>query len=307
MLSFISRRLVTAVPTLLIVIAGAFFLMRAAPGGPFDADAQLEPEVIDNLRAAYDLDRPVIEQFVRYMARLARGDFGPSITYADYSVTELLAIGLPVSVKLGGVAILVALVVGCLLGIFAALNRNRWIDYATMTVAMTGFAVPAFVVAPVLTLIFGLYLKLLPISGWNDGALSNMILPVIALALPQIAILSRLTRGSMLEVMRANYIRTARAKGLPEYKVVASHALKAVSLPLVSYLGPAIAGIMTGSVIIEQIFGLPGMGRYFIQGALNRDYPLVMGTVIVYATAIILLNLLADVIYGYLDPRVRRE
>lgn len=307
MLSFISRRLVTAVPTLLVVIAGAFFLMRAAPGGPFDADAQLEPEVIDNLRAAYDLDRPVIEQFVRYMARLARGDFGPSITYADYTVTELLAIGLPVSLKLGGVAILVALVVGCLMGIFAALNRNRWIDYVTMTVAMTGFAVPAFVVAPVLTLIFGLYLKLLPLSGWNDGALSNMILPVIALALPQIAILSRLTRGSMLEVMRANYIRTARAKGLPEYKVVASHALKAVSLPLVSYLGPAIAGIMTGSVIIEQIFGLPGMGRYFIQGALNRDYPLVMGTVIVYATAIILLNLLADVIYGYLDPRVRRE
>ncbi|MCC5869819.1 MAG: ABC transporter permease subunit [Gammaproteobacteria bacterium] len=307
MLSFISRRLLTAVPTLFVVIAGAFFLMRAAPGGPFDADAQLEPEVIDNLRAAYDLDRPVIEQFVRYMARLARGDFGPSITYADYSVTELLAIGLPVSLKLGGVAILVALAVGCLLGIFAALNRNRWIDYVTMTVAMTGFAVPAFVVAPVLTLIFGLYLKLLPISGWNDGALSNMILPVIALALPQIAILSRLTRGSMLEVMRANYIRTARAKGLPEYKVVASHALKAVSLPLVSYLGPAIAGIMTGSVIIEQIFGLPGMGRYFIQGALNRDYPLVMGTVIVYATAIILLNLLADVIYGYLDPRVRRE
>lgn len=297
----------TAVPTLLVVIAGAFFLMRAAPGGPFDADAQLEPEVIDNLRAAYDLDRPVLEQFVRYMTRLARGDFGPSITYADYSVTELLAIGLPVSLKLGGVAILVALVVGCLMGIFAALHRNRWIDYVTMSIAMTGFAVPAFVVAPVLTLIFGLYLKLLPLSGWNDGALSNMILPVIALALPQIAILSRLTRGSMLEVMRANYIRTARAKGLPEYKVVASHALKVVSLPLVSYLGPAIAGIMTGSVIIEQIFGLPGMGRYFIQGALNRDYPLVMGTVIVYATAIILLNLLADVIYGYLDPRVRRE
>ncbi|MCC5862512.1 MAG: ABC transporter permease subunit [Gammaproteobacteria bacterium] len=307
MLSFISRRLVVALPTLLVVIAGSFFLMRAAPGGPFDADAQLEPEVIENLRAAYDLDKPVTEQFLLYMARLLRGDFGPSITYADYTVSELLAIGLPVSVKLGLTAIVVALLFGCLMGIISALNRNRWIDYVTMSIAMTGFAVPAFVVAPVLTLVFGLYLKLLPISGWNDGALQNMVLPVIALALPQIAILSRLTRGSMLEVMRQNYIRTARAKGLPEYKVVAGHALKAVSLPLVSYLGPAIAGIMTGSVIIEQIFGLPGMGRYFIQGALNRDYPLVMGTVIVYATAIILLNLLADVIYGYLDPRVRRE
>ena len=307
MLSFISRRLVIAVPTLLVVIAGSFFLMRAAPGGPFDADAQLEPEVIENLRAAYDLDKPVLQQFGLFMARLMRADFGPSITYTDYSVTELLAIGLPVSIRLGLTAIIVALIFGCLMGIISALNRNRWIDYVTMSIAMTGFAVPAFVVAPVLTLIFGLYLKLLPISGWNDGALSHMVLPVIALALPQIAILSRLTRGSMLEVMRANYIRTARAKGLPEYKVVASHALKAVSLPLVSYLGPAVAGIMTGSVIIEQIFGLPGMGRYFIQGALNRDYPLVMGTVIVYATAIILLNLLADVIYGYLDPRVRRE
>ncbi len=307
MLSFISRRLAIAVPTLLVVIAGSFFLMRAAPGGPFDADAQLEPEVIENLRAAYDLDKPVMEQFLLYMARLLRGDFGPSITYTDYTVTELLAIGLPVSVKLGLTATAVALLFGCLMGIFAALYRNRWIDYVTMSIAMTGFAVPAFVVAPVLTLVFGLYLKLLPISGWNDGALQNMVLPVIALALPQIAILSRLTRGSMLEVMRQNYIRTARAKGLPEYKVVAGHALKAVSLPLVSYLGPAIAGIMTGSVIIEQIFGLPGMGRYFIQGALSRDYPLVMGTVVVYATAIILLNLLADVIYGCLDPRVRRE
>lgn len=307
MLSFITRRLTIAIPTLLVVIAGSFFLMRAAPGGPFDADAQLEPEVIENLRAAYDLDKPVFEQFLIYLGRLLRGDFGPSITYADYTVTELLAIGLPVSIKLGLTATAVALVIGCLMGIFAALNRNRWLDYVTMSIAMTGFAVPAFVVAPVLTLVFGLYLKLLPISGWNDGALANMILPVTALALPQIAILSRLTRGAMLEVMRSNYIRTARAKGLPEYRVVAGHALKAVSLPLVSYLGPAIAGIMTGSVIIEQIFGLPGMGRYFIQGALNRDYPLVMGTVVVYATAIILLNLLADVIYGWLDPRVRRE
>ncbi len=306
MSAFILRRLLIAIPTVCVIATASFFLMRAAPGGPFDAEADLEPEVLENIRAAYDLDKPLLVQFQIYVSNAIRGDFGPSLVYKDFSVTELVAIGLPVSIQLGAWAMLVALVLGGLAGIIAALRQNRLIDHTIMAMAMTGIAIPSFVVAPILALFFGLYLRLLPVAGWNDGAWQNMVLPVTALALPQVAVIARLVRGGMLEVLRSNFVRTARAKGLPEYRVVSAHVLRSALIPLVGYLGPALAGIMTGSLVIELIFNLPGIGRYFIQGALNRDYPLVMGVVVIYACLIITLNLLSDLAYAALDPRVRR-
>ncbi len=307
MINFTLRRLLIAVPTLLVIATASFFLMHSAPGGPFDAEADLEPEVLENIRAAYDLDKPIIEQFKIYVSKAIRGDFGPSLVYKDFSVTELVAIGLPVSIKLGVSAMLVALIVGGLAGCIAALRQNSLLDHAVMALAMTGIALPSFVIAPILALFFGLYLKLLPVAGWNDGALANMILPVTALALPQIAIIARLVRGGMLEVLRADFVRTARSKGLSEGYIVRRHVLRPALIPLIGYLGPALAGIMTGSLVIELIFNLPGVGRYFVQGALNRDYPLVMGVVVIYASLIIVLNLLSDLAYAALDPRVRRS
>ncbi len=307
MIRFTLRRLGIAVPTLFIIVTASFFLMHTAPGGPFDAEANLEPEIRENLIAAYDLDKPVTTQYWLYLKSIARGDFGPSLVYADFTTTELIAFGLPVSIKLGATAMLVAVLLGGFCGVVAALKKNKLLDHLIMGMAMTGIAVPSFVVAPILSLVFGLYLKLLPIAGWNDGALANMVLPVTALALPQIAIIARLMRGGMLEVLGSQFVRTARAKGLSESQVVIRHVLKSAVIPLIGYLGPAVAGIMTGSLIVEMIFNLPGVGQYFVQGALNRDYPLVMGIVIIYASAIILLNLLADLAYGVLDPRVRKS
>jgi oligopeptide transport system permease protein len=307
MLAFTLRRLAIAVPTIFIIATASFFLMRAAPGGPFDAEANLEPEVLENIRTVYNLDEPILSQYWLYMANAIRGDFGPSLVYPGFSVRELIAIGLPVSAQLGLTAMIVALFAGGFGGIFAALRHNRFFDHATMTIAMTGIAIPSFVTAPILALFFGIYLRVLPVAGWNDGAAANMVLPVIALALPQIAIIARLMRGGMLEVLGTNFVRTARAKGLPERRVVFHHVLQSAAIPLIGYLGPAMAGIMTGSLIIELIFNLPGVGRYFVQGALNRDYPLVMGVVIVYAALIIVLNLLSDLAYAAVDPRVRRS
>jgi oligopeptide transport system permease protein len=292
--------------------------MHWAPGGPFDAEASLEPEVIANLQAAYDLDKPVAIQYGLYLGKVLRGDFGPSIVYIDRTVTELLAIGLPVSLRLGLSAMLLAILIGGSFGILAALRKNSSADYAVMSMAMTGIAVPSFVMAPLMSLIFGVILKILPVATLEPrGSLAEAIpalapitpyiMPVIALALPQIAILARLTRGSMIETLRQNYIRTARAKGLASRNVVWAHALKAAALPVVSYLGPAVASVVTGSIVIEQIFQLPGMGRFFIQGALNRDYPLVLGIVIVYAVAVIILNMIVDLLYGVLDPKVKRH
>lgn len=306
MLAYTLRRLGIAIPTLLIIATASFFLMRAAPGGPFDAEADLEPEVLENIRAAYDLDKPLLTQYRLWLTGVLRGDFGPSLVYKDFSVSELVGIGLPVSIKLGLAAILVALVIGGLGGIFAALRQNSLVDYSVMAVAMTGIAIPSFVIAPILALVFGLYLSLLPVAGWDGGAWRNMVLPVIALALPQVAVIARLMRGGMLEILRSPFVRTARAKGLSEARIVFRHVLPSAGIPLVSYLGPALAGIMTGSLVIELIFNLPGVGRYFVQGALNRDYPLVMGVVIIYASMIILLNLLADLALAALDPRIRK-
>ncbi|MEZ5895536.1 MAG: oligopeptide ABC transporter permease OppB [Parvularculaceae bacterium] len=307
MTNFIINRLLISIPTFFIIITLSFFLMRVAPGGPFDADADLDPAVIENLRTVYGLDKPLLQQYLTFLGDLAHGDLGLSLSRPGQSVSELMATAFPVSIKIGISAIILAVLIGGLSGVIAALNQNSVLDYTVMTMAMTGVAIPNFVTAPILTLIFGLYLNLLPIAGWNDGALRNMILPVIALALPQIAGIARIMRGGMLDVMRSDFIRTARSKGLPEHKIILRHALKTASIPLVSYLGPAIAGIMTGSVVIEVVFALPGVGRLFVEGAVNRDYPVVMGVVIVYAAAILILNFLADVLYGYLDPRTRRS
>ncbi len=306
MLEFTLRRLAIAIPTLFVIVTAAFFLMRAAPGGPFDAEADLEPEVLENIRAAYELDQPLLTQYISFLRKAVRGDFGPSLVYKDFSVTELIAIGLPVSVTLGLAAKSLALLLGCLAGIAAALRQNSFADHAIMGVAMTGIALPAFVTAPVLALVFGLWLGWLPVAGWNDGALANLVLPVIALALPQIAVIARLMRGGMLEVLRSNFVRTARSRGLKESTVVWRHVMPSALVPLIGYLGPALAAVMTGSLVVELIFNLPGVGRYFVQGALNRDYPLVMGVVIIYASFILLFNLLADLAYAALDPRVRK-
>jgi oligopeptide transport system permease protein len=312
MFSYAIRRFLGALPTLFIIITVAFFMMRAAPGGPFDSERRLPPEIEKNIAATYNLDKPVYEQYFLYLDRLAHFDLGPSFKIKDFTVTQLIAEGLPVTARLAIAAITLAVFFGTLFGVTAALFHNRLPDYSVMTLAMVGITIPTFVTAPILTLIFGIYgvhlfgLDLsLPVGGWEGGTLRNMILPVTVLALPQIAYISRLVRGSTIEVLHSNYVRTARAKGLPTRLIITRHVLRAALMPLVSYLGPAVAGLLTGSLIVEQIFGIPGIGRYFVNGAINRDYTLVMGVVIYYATFVILLNLLADILYGVLDPRVR--
>jgi len=305
MLRFAIRRFLGAIPTLLILIALAFSMIRLASGGPFDSEKQLPPDIEANLRQAYHLDEPLYQQFARYIANLARGDFGPSFQYRDFSVTELIRSGFPVSLRLGGFAMLLALIVGVLAGTIAALRQNSSSDHVVMAISMTGISIPNFVMAPLMILLFAVHLGWLPAGGLGDGGFRNMVLPVISLALPQIAFISRLTRGSMIEVLRSNYIRTARAQGLPTRTIIFTHALKPALLPVVSYLGPATAAVITGSVVIEQIFGVPGLGRYFVQGALNRDYTLVMGVVVFYGILIIVFNFFVDLIYGFLDPRLK--
>lgn len=305
MLNYSIRRLLGAIPTLLILIALAFFMVRLAPGGPFDAERALLPEIEANLRAAYHLDEPLYQQFLRYLGGLLRGDFGPSFQYRDYTVTELIMAGFPVSLRLGGGAMILALLFGITAGSIAALRQNTRTDYSVMSISMTGISVPNFVMAPILILVFAVYLGWLPAGGLGEGSPKNLILPIISLALPQIAYISRLTRGSMIEVLRSDFIRTAKAQGLPAGKILVRHALKPALLPVVSYLGPATAAIITGSVVIEQIFSLPGLGRFFVQGALNRDYTLVMGIVVFYGVLIIVFNLLVDLAYAWLDPKVK--
>lgn len=307
MLSYALRRLGSALPTLFIIITIAFFMMRLAPGGPFDREKQLPPEIEANILKAYNLDKPLHLQYVDYLKNILKGDFGPSYKYLDFTVTDLIMTGFPVSLRLGLYAILLAVFFGVTAGTFAALNQNSLFDYMVMGVAMTGIAIPNFVMAPLLALVFGVYLSWLPVAGWGGGALKYQLLPVITLALPQVAYIARMTRGSMVEVLNSNFIRTARAKGLAEKIVVVRHALRGGLLPVVSYLGPATAAVITGSVVIESIFDVPGIGRYFVNGALNRDYPVVMGVVIFYAVLIIGLNLLVDLIYGFFDPRVKVE
>ena len=301
------RRLAGALPTLLVIVTAAFFLMRLAPGGPFDDEQTLAPEIAANLEAAYGLDQPILVQYRNYLGGLLRGDLGPSFRYKDFEVSELIARGLPITAGLGAAALLVAVFAGVPLGMLAGRRRNRASDHVVMGVALAGIAVPNFVVAPLLALVFGVLLGWLPVSGWESGNLRYAILPVITLALPLIAYIARLTRGSLLEVLQSPHIRTARAKGLSESRILWRHAFKPTILPVVSFLGPAAAALLTGSLVVEQIFGLPGVGRYFVQGAVNRDYTLVLGMVVFYAVLIVLLNLLVDLAYGWLDPRIRHE
>jgi oligopeptide transport system permease protein len=305
MIRYFLSRLAGAIPTLFIIVTVTFFLMRAAPGGPFDQEQTLPPEIMANLQSAYGLDRPIWAQFGRYLGALAHGDFGPSFKYKDFTVTELIRQGFPVTLELGLIALSVALVVGIPVGIFAALHHNSAADYATMSLAVLGLAIPTFVVLPFLGLLFGVYLHWLPIAGWDPGSIRHLALPTVALALPPLAYIARLTRGSMLEVLRSHFIRTAFAKGLPLRTVILRHALRPALVPVVSFLVPAVASIMTGSLVVESIAGLPGIGRYLVQGALNRDYTLVLGMVIIYSTLLIGMGLLVDLLYAWLDPRVR--
>ena len=305
MLRYSLRRLAQAIPTLFVLVTLAFLMVRAAPGGPFDSERALPPEVEANLAAKYHLDEPLAAQYLRYLSDLARGDLGPSFQYKDYSVTELIASGFPVSLELGALAMLLALVTGIAAGAGAALKQGSAADHALMALAMTGISVPNFVMAPLLVLAFAVTLHWLPAGGWTEQGAAALALPVVALALPQIAYVARLMRGSLLEVLGQPWIRTARAKGLSERAVLFRHALKPALLPVVSYLGPALAALITGSVVVETIFGIPGLGRYFVQGAINRDYTLVVGVVVFYGALIIAAKLLVDLAYGWLDPRVR--
>jgi oligopeptide transport system permease protein len=302
----IVRRLLSVPPTLFIVVTIAFFLMRVAPGGPFNLARPLDPKVMENLQRIYQLDQPLWRQYLSYLASLLHGDLGPSFYWRDFSVSELFAKALPISALLGASALALALVIGVAAGAAAAMRYRGPVDQLVMAGASIGVTIPNFVIAPLLQLGFGLSLKWLPVGGWGDGAPRYLILPIATLALPQVAAISRLTRVAMIEALHANPARTLRAYGLPS-RVVLKHALRAALVPVVSYIGPAAAALMTGSVVVENIFGIPGVGRYFVDGALNRDYTLVMGAVIVVAVLILALNLLVDLAYAFIDPRVRHE
>lgn len=299
------RRLAAAIPTLLILVTVAFFLMRVAPGGPFDDERVMPEEVRAQIEAAYHLDEPLWRQYFIYMGNLARGDLGPSFRYEGRTVNELIGQGLPVSLTIGGLALAMALILGIAAGTTAALRRGRATDHLVMALSMTGISIPNFVIAPLLILGFAVTLGWLPAGGWESASWRHLILPVIALGLPQVAYVARLLRGSLIEVLQSDYIRSAHAKGLPMRSILLRHALRPALLPVVSYLGPAAAALITGSVVMEQIFGIPGIGRHFVQGALNRDYTLVLGLVLFYGTLIIAFNFVVDVLYGVLDPRVR--
>jgi oligopeptide transport system permease protein len=302
---FVLRRLLTAIPTLLLIATLAFALLHLTPGGPFDSERSLVPQLQHAIEARYHLDEPVWRQYLRYLGDLARGDLGPSFQYRDTSVNQIIALGLPIDLAVGGCAIGCALLVGGAIGLLAAARPGTLRDRVPMTLAMIGMSVPTFVVAPLLILVFAMRLHWLPAGDWVAGSWRHLLLPALALALPYTAFIARIVRASALEVMGSAYLRTARAKGLGPLAVMLRHALRPTLMPLVSYLGPALAGVLTGSIVIEQVFGLPGIGRFFITGALNRDYTLVMGLTLLYGALIILCNLLVDLCYAWLDPRVR--
>ena len=302
--SFLLKRLGSSIPTLFIVVTLSFFLMRLAPGGPFELERPLDPRVMENLRHAYHLDAPLFVQYTNYLWALLHGDLGPSFTSPDFSVNELFAKALPISLELGALAMLAAFTLGVATGTYAASHRNGVGDTALMMLSTTGLIIPNFVVAPILQLTFGLGLHLLPLGSWNNGALGNIILPVVTLTLPQLAIIARLTRAAMIEALSQPHIRTLRALGLSNATIIL-HALRQAILPVISYLGPACAAVMTGSIVVENIFSIPGVGRYFVEGALNRDYTVVMGTVVLVATLVIAFNFIVDCLYALLDPRAR--
>ncbi|MDZ4263113.1 MAG: ABC transporter permease subunit [Pseudomonadota bacterium] len=306
MLVFIIKRLLQAVPVLFVVATVTFFMVRAAPGGPFDKDRSIPPEVMTQLNKRYHLDDPLWKQYVDYMSNVVQGDFGPSFKYASHSVTELIAAGLPPTLELSLYAILFALVVGLPIGILAALKRNTLLDYIPMSTAMIGICMPTFVLGPILLLIFGIWLGWLPVAGWGQIS-GDKILPSITLGSVYAAYIARICRGGMLEVFSQDYIRTARAKGLSTMRIVVVHALRGGISPVISFLGPAIAGLLAGSFVVESIFQIPGLGRFYVMAAFNRDYTMILGLTIFFAFLIILFNLIADILLVWLNPKIRQE
>lgn len=306
MFLFILKRVVQAIPVMLVVITLTFFMIRAAPGGPFDAERAVPPEVLENLNARYNLDAPILVQYGSYLFNVLRGDFGPSFKFPSRSVNEMIASGFPATFELSAYAMLFALTIGLLAGVVASLRTNTLQDYIPMSTAMIGICLPSFVLGPVLILVFGIWLQWLPVSGWGLSP-GDKILPSITLGATYAAYIARITRGGMLEVLSQDYIRTARAKGLSGLRIVTVHALRGGIAPVVSFLGPAIAGLLAGSFVVETIFQIPGLGRFYIQAAFNRDYTMILGTTIFFAGLIVLFNLLADIILVWLDPKLRRE
>lgn len=307
MLRFVLRRLLTAIPTMFVIVTISFFLMRVAPGGPFNHEKGLNPAIKANLERLYQLDLPLWHQYLNYLKNIVQGDFGPSYTRPEFTVAEIFATGLPISIQLGLTALILSLVIGTAMGVIAALRQNKPADYAVIAAATAGSTIPTFVIAPLFQLSFALALNWVPVGGWGDGALINKVGPVLTLMLPQLAVVARLMRGSMIESLRSHHIRTARALGLSDFSIVVRHAMRGAVMPILSYSGPAAAGLLTGSIIVESVFGIPGIGRYFVDAALNRDYTLVMGTVVVVALFTIVFNLIVDVLYAVVDPRVRYD
>ncbi|MEZ8143160.1 oligopeptide transporter permease [Enterovibrio norvegicus FF-33] len=305
MFRLIFTRTLEAIPTLLVLITISFFLMRFAPGNPFSSEKTLPPQVMENINAKYGLDKPVFEQYTTYLGNILQGDFGPSFKYKDYTVNELVATALPVSAKVGFYAFILTVIVGVTIGTIAALRQNSWVDYLIMSTSMFGVVLPSFVLAPVLIYVFSIGLGWLPAGGWNGGAIEFMVLPILAMSFLYIATFARITRGSMIETLNSNFIRTAKAKGLSMSYIVVKHALRPAMLPVVSYMGPAFVGIITGSVVIETIFGLPGIGKLFVNAAFNRDYSLVMGVTILIGTLFIIFNAVVDILLAWLDPKIR--
>ncbi len=305
MIRFITRRLLQAIPVLFVIITATFFMVRFVPGGPFTSEKAIPPEILRNLEAHFGLDQPLWRQYVNYLGRIVHGDLGPSFKYANRSVNEIIADKLPVSLELGGWALMVALALGLPLGIIAAVKKNTVIDYLCSTVGMIGICVPTFVLGPLLALSLGIYLNWFNVSGWYGP--TDRILPGVTLGFVYAAYIMRLTRGGMLEILNQDYIRTARAKGASELRIVLRHALRGGLLPVVAFLGPAVAGILTGSFVIETIFQIPGLGREFVNSAFSRDFTVVLGTVILYAALIISLNLVADIVQMWLNPRMKLE
>jgi oligopeptide transport system permease protein len=305
MIKFIAKRIFEAIPTLLVLITISFFLMRFAPGNPFSSERPLPPEVMANIEAKYGLDKPVSEQYITYLGNILQGDFGPSFKYKDFTVNELVVKALPVSAKIGFFAFIFALVMGVTVGTIAALKHNTWIDYTIMSTAMAGVVMPSFILAPILIYVFSINLGWLPAGGWQDGSMKFLLLPMFGMSLLYVATFARITRASMIETLNSNFIRTARAKGLSYSYIIIKHALKPALLPVVSYMGPAFVGIITGSVVIETIFGLPGIGKLFVNAAFNRDYSLVLGITILIGTLTIIFNAVVDILLAYIDPKIR--
>jgi oligopeptide transport system permease protein len=305
MLRFIASRILQAIPVLFVIITMTFFMLRFVPGGPFTAEKAVTPEVLRNLEAHYGMDKPLYQQYFDYLAQLSRGDLGPSFKYPNRTVNEIIAQKLPVSLELGALSLLVALTIGLTLGVIASLRPNTWLDYLPSSVAMIGICLPTFVLGPILVLVFAIYLEQFNASGWYGPI--DRVLPAITLGGVYAAYITRLTRGGMREILSQDFIRTARSKGVSEVRVILKHSLKGGLLPVISFLGPAVAGIISGSFVVETIFQIPGLGREFVNSAFNRDYTLVLGTVILYASLIIVFNLLVDVIQVWLNPKLKFE